>query len=206
MSVAESWARGISPSCGSWPGLSVSPSLLPEFLCRGLPEGLEAGAAVAAETGVLDIDAGVRVLILASRLEQERRHRIAQRSDAQRQQVERRLFRGRGEWQAAGMAQDVADRDRPFRLLQEQMMAVLFHGQPLVVELGKVFFDGIVERQLARKEASVPQDGWHHDRSSLLNGHEAGSFTFGEARSRIPSLREAISAHPRRDRFRRYCR
>src|SRR5271157_4959080 len=54
MSVAESWARGISPSCGSWPGLSVSPSFLPEFLCRGLPEGLEAGAAVAGETGVLD--------------------------------------------------------------------------------------------------------------------------------------------------------
>ena len=56
------------------------------------------------------------------------------------------------------MAQDVADRDRPFRLLQEPVIAVLFHDQPLVVELGKVFLDGIVEGELAL----VHQ---HHERS-----------------------------------------
>ena len=94
------------------------------------------------------VDAGVGIAVLAARLELERGHGVAPGSRAQGEQVERRLLDRRAGRQAAGVAEDLADRDRVLGLLEQHVVLVALHGQPLVLELRQVGRHGFVELHL----------------------------------------------------------
>ena len=129
--------RGVGPEGGVGHAQRAEQALLHEVFVGEAADDLEHACG--------GVDAGVGILVLRARLRGQRSLGIGLHRRGERQAVERGLFFGRLERQAADVRKEIADRDRT----RAGDRRILAGGDPLVLELRQVLLDGVVQRELA---------------------------------------------------------